>query len=160
MLSSAFFTIIITSSLKIDPMPGDYDPSVAVPLSTAEIVAWSEAPEGSELRQDLANGAQFFKSQAPHMQTGGTTPWWDEWQGVDEMSYEWDATLGTPAVDDCSQIRLHQLGMLNDTFKSDLRNPNSYPRVSNNGEIFILVLGADFRWQKLLPLPSLSPRRQ
>ena len=33
------------------------------------------------------------------------------------MSYECDATLGTPGVVDCTQIQMHQMGPLNETFE-------------------------------------------
>jgi len=51
------------------------------------------------------------------MHISDKVPWWDILQGTEKMSYECDATLGTPAAVDCAHIQTHQLGILNESLE-------------------------------------------
>ena len=116
-MKSSFLTITITSAPKIEPLPGDYDPDIALHLFMAESAAREGAPRGSDLRLDYARRSLFFQEQSKRMRRGDTISWWDVWQGSERMSYECDAALGSLAIADCTQIQAHQIGPLNETFE-------------------------------------------
>lgn len=107
----------MTNSPNTKPLPGNFDPAVAAQFGRVETAAEARAPPGSMLRQDLAHRAYAFTTQATYMQVGGKVPWWDIQPRSEKMSYDCDATLGTPAAVDCAYIQTHQLGTLNKTLE-------------------------------------------
>ena len=51
------------------------------------------------------------------MRPGGQTPWWQQVpDAAEEMTYECDAKLGSPAAVDCAKVEYGELGLDDDTF--------------------------------------------
>ena len=96
--------------------PGDFDPAIPSMLSdTQNRRATASVPWGID-RIRLGASANIFALRATAMRRGQEVPWWfTPLLASDEMTYECDANLGSPATVDCTQIQWHQLGALSNT---------------------------------------------
>lgn len=96
--------------------PGNFDPSVA------ELVAGYLANRARGQKMDrvrrINSVIRDLNRRTQAMEVGGqSTPFWGTVRASqEEMSYECDATLGTPAEVDCAQVEWSELGADDDTF--------------------------------------------
>ena len=101
--------------------PGDHDPSVAKAMSDYNlhlnrVVNTHNSPGALRSEQNI----QKWADQATRMGRGETIPWWETEsptasEDEDEMNYECDANLGSPAKVDCAHIEWNQLGPPSDS---------------------------------------------
>ena len=102
----------VSGLLKRLPSPGDTDPAIPEVVSQKLGDAAGQSPRGSTARQRYETNSGIWMSTSQSMTRGSTIPWWNK--GVssspDEMTYECDAALGSPAVVDCANIEWNQLG--------------------------------------------------
>ena len=98
--------------------PGSTDPSIA--LALAEVASGASIlgnpHRGSSASQVwVAQAAKMSRDAAPQTQT-----WYDTSSSLtDQMTYECDASLGSPSVVDCTQIEWNQLTPPSDTLAID-----------------------------------------
>ena len=92
--------------------PGERDPAIPLAVVARENSRAAFLPSNSLVRSFAQVGALHWQTVAFGMARGGSTPWWQAGivpEASDEMTYECDAGLGSPAVVDCSQIQWQQL---------------------------------------------------
>ncbi|MCJ1223791.1 hypothetical protein MMC12_000434 [Toensbergia leucococca] len=112
---ASFLTATVSGPMIRNP-PGDFDPAIPSMLSdTQNRRATASVPWGID-RIRLGASANIFALRATAMRRGQEVPWWfTPLLASDEMTYECDANLGSPATVDCTQIQWHQLGALSNT---------------------------------------------
>ena len=122
--STSFITITVTTSdsPKSGMAPGNTDPSIADAIGNYMNAATNSDSKGagqaSQLRKIRSIGGQMWELAAAGMIRSGSTTWWlsaSRSLADDEMTYECDTSLGSPAVADCSQVEWSQLGPPSDT---------------------------------------------
>ena len=99
--------------------PGDHDPSVAKAISDYNLnlnrnINTHNSPAALRSEQNI----QKWNDQAARMGRGETVPFWGTEPSTgtsDEMNYDCDANLGSPAEVDCTQIEWNQLGPPSDS---------------------------------------------
>ena len=101
----AFLTIDVKRIGTPNLKPGDTDPKIPRALAAA-------TQEMSRFyRSFYLSPSQIWMYQAENMQRGGDAVWYQKFStGLNEMSYDCDAGLGSPSISDCSQIEWNQLG--------------------------------------------------
>ena len=108
-------TISDTSGGK---QPGDHDPSIPQAISNYNIHLnrnhnLHNSPEAFQSMQDM----RIWADVAARLGRGETSTWWETDSPAfrDQMNYECDASLGSPAEVDCTQIEWNQLTPNSDT---------------------------------------------
>ena len=91
--------------------PGDTDPAVPQPILDTMQDVISRATDAI-MAQAYKNLATNLYRRIQQMQRGGSNKWWNPYQRnlQDDMTYECDASLGNPALADCTRIQWHGLG--------------------------------------------------
>ncbi|MCJ1228496.1 hypothetical protein MMC12_005157 [Toensbergia leucococca] len=119
--SSAFITVAISNSKDPEPSPGDTDSSVALLIADSMHAKERKESQGSELFKHYGFLTGVFVHQAVSMLSGSLRSWWsmDASSSAvpDEMTYECDPKLGSPATVDCAHIEWSELGNPSDTFE-------------------------------------------
>ena len=110
--NAQFITVSLTGPLKRLSSPGNTDPAIPEVVSQKLEDAAGQSPRGSSQWQKFDTTSQVWKLTSQSMQRGSGIPWWSKTisSNPDEMTYECDATLGSPAEADCAQIEWNQLG--------------------------------------------------
>ena len=111
-------TLTVSENAR-DMQPGDNDPAIAEALSAYNLNR-NRNKNTHNSAAALANeeNIKTWNDQAARMGRGETTSWWDIPDAAndnDEMNYECDANLGSPAEVDCTQIEWNQLSPDSDT---------------------------------------------
>ena len=113
-----FFTLTI-SNIPGQKQPGDHDPSVATAISDYNVfLNRNKNTHNSPAALKSEKNIQKWTDQSARMGRGETVPFWKTEsppESNDEMNYECDANLGSPAEVDCAQIEWNQLGPPSDT---------------------------------------------
>ena len=106
--SIGFITVQLSNHGTPNRYPGDTDPSV--PIIIAGVVRFHPDALAHTIKRPLV--ATQWGTQAARMSRGGSRPWWSvpsQSSGIDQMSYEYSADLGSPDPTDCTQIEWDQL---------------------------------------------------
>ena len=105
--STNFFTVSVASYAV--PYPGDYDPAIPSIIANGHVTERDRPIPHNTAFHDLS--ITYWTANAQRMTRGGGTAWYDPMVGLeDNMEYECDANLGSPATVDCTQIEWNQLG--------------------------------------------------
>ncbi|KAL9119818.1 MAG: hypothetical protein Q9187_003625 [Circinaria calcarea] len=122
--STSFLTVTVHSPGK-GTKPGDTDPIIPVEIARINIIEHEFYP-GQVAKERLFNyNTQKFTQYAVGTVRGGDRPWWQPTRrsASDNMIYECDAGLGSPAEVDCSQIEWHQVKPASDSLTVGPGNP-------------------------------------
>ncbi|MCJ1237109.1 hypothetical protein MMC14_005093 [Varicellaria rhodocarpa] len=121
--STSFLTLQIESAKSPESArsPGDTDPEI--PLLISQYMTGRAGLEntGSNTRRLYRIGAQLWSICSAGLSRSGERTWWEEatYQASIpfdvEMAYECDNDLGSPVLNDCSDIQINQLGPPSDT---------------------------------------------
>ena len=119
-MAADFITVTITGLQHQNPQTGDFDPSIPTLLSDLlyqkglATLATNRDTYTTRIRA-LAD-ANLYAIKAASMKGGDPMPWWDKTTlPTDEMTYECDSNLGSPATRDCAHVEWDQLGASTDT---------------------------------------------
>lgn len=108
-LDAVFLTIDVKKVGSWDFKPGNTDPEVPRALAMAAANQRNYDPRFNKLNPSL-----LWMSRSQSMQRGGDTTWYYQSPTVlSEMTYDCNADLGSPSMDDCAQIEWKQLGSTN-----------------------------------------------
>lgn len=106
-LSVAFLTVDVRKFGSRDLNPGNTDPEVARALAAST----QDMSRFYDPHAQLPSPSFLWMAQAESMQRGSSAAWFQKFStGLNEMSYDCDAGLGSPAAMDCNQIEWNQLG--------------------------------------------------
>ena len=125
--STAFVTITVTGPQGRLSSPGDRSPVLPFNLSS-DLMNQAQRLGNTDrtAARDSVRRAMAYREIGLQMLIGGPRPpWWSAdlqtpahaLSDPNEMSYECDANLGTPALDDCSRIEWEALGPDSDTIQ-------------------------------------------
>ena len=116
-VTTYFMTVTISDSAD-GKQPGDHDPSVPQAISNYNVYLnrnsnIHNSPEAIQSEDNI----QMWSDVAARMGRGETVTWWQTASPSvkDEMNYECDNSLGSPAEVDCTQIEWNQLTPTSDT---------------------------------------------
>lgn len=115
-VSASFFTVTLSGPTDQYYAPGNTDPEV--PIALSEYMArYSRAENDLQLLPHVRDRIFYWDAQSIGMRRGSGQPWWSPQNAVasNEMSYQCDAGLGSPATVDCAHIEWDQLIPLSDT---------------------------------------------
>jgi hypothetical protein len=114
-VTSTYITVTVGNTEGKSRSPGNFDPSVAVLV--AEYLANRARGQPMDQQRRINSLIRDFNRRTQAMNAGGqsTTFWGAIKASQEEMSYECDATLGTPAEVDCAQVEWSELGADDDT---------------------------------------------
>ena len=101
-----FFTVTVSSNRF--HLPGNSDP--AIPLTIVKGLDTERAATYPNDKDFYDFSIRSWTARAERMSRGGVRTWFDPAAASDDMSYECDAGLGSPATVDCAQIEWNQLG--------------------------------------------------
>ena len=115
---TSFLTLQIESAKSPESArsPGDTDPEI--PLLISQYMTGRAGLEntGSNTRRLYRIGAQLWSICSAGLSRSGERTWWEEakYQASVpfdvEMAYQCDTDLGSPVLNDCSDIQINQLG--------------------------------------------------
>ena len=117
-----FITVTVSGPDGRRYKPGDTDP--AIPAVLGDMFAdlgepyYQAGDWQNPLFQHYWGAICRLDMKASEMEKGSSERWWDPIRGQsDEMAYECDPKLGSPAVVDCTQIQRQGLGAPSDTIQ-------------------------------------------
>ena len=112
--STAFITLTIHSGPPNRlPSPGNTDPSIPFRIASELHKHAQEEEPGSDLEKFFQLDTEIWTQTAISLTPGSTITWWKGLSlpsAFDEMTYECDASLGSPSDVDCSNVEWNQLG--------------------------------------------------
>ena len=120
--STAFITITVThaESPKSGKQPGNTDPAIPLVIGKYMHAAVGGSEGSGQLPKIRSIGGQMWELASTGMIRSSSTTWWlsaSQSSTHDEMTYECDTALGSPAVVDCTQVEWNQLGPPSDTVR-------------------------------------------
>ncbi|MCJ1233974.1 hypothetical protein MMC14_001932 [Varicellaria rhodocarpa] len=100
-------------NIQANPSPPDTDPAIPIEIAAYNLIQFqfSNLSPASLERRVWAYNADSYHRQSLASARGSPQPWYTRAIAAaeDTMTYECDAGLGNPAVEDCSQIRWDQV---------------------------------------------------
>ena len=115
-VSASFFTVTLSAPTNRFYAPGNTDPEVPIALGEY-MTRISRADNDMRLLPHIRDAILYWEIQSIGMRLGSGQPWWSPQNMVasNEMSYQCDAGLGSPATVDCAHMEWDQLTPASDT---------------------------------------------
>ncbi|MCJ1223628.1 hypothetical protein MMC12_000271 [Toensbergia leucococca] len=109
----------------------DTDPAIPYTIAgqadTRAGELWDEGNEDTPLYEHFADIVDRLDRREEQMQRGGSLTWWEDSPlPPDQMVYECDANLGSPALVDCNQLQWQGLGPTSDTVTINPETPKFF----------------------------------
>ncbi|MCJ1240916.1 hypothetical protein MMC14_008920 [Varicellaria rhodocarpa] len=129
-MDTRFITVTIENIFMPIPArsPGDIDPEVGVHL-IMNLVNNLVNLQNGERRQAIIYRASSLSRRTGEMRRGETQTWWEQVITPTppvEMTYECDASLGSPTLIDCAQLRWQGRGNPSDAVQIGPGRPKSF----------------------------------
>ncbi|MCJ1256455.1 hypothetical protein MMC24_004276 [Lignoscripta atroalba] len=115
-----FVTVTISGPEENLRKPGDTDPAIPLFLTDVEqdmaLEGHLNNPNGAAITNHFIASAVRLSMRSQEMRRGGSLKWWETISPpADEMKYECDTKLGSPALVDCTKIEWQRLGPTSET---------------------------------------------